>query len=157
MLGLLVMCLPESNNLNFLLKIEKLSLGYIPIKDEQIEELVTRCSKLRALDLKVTSINNVSLTSIIDNLFLTLEELDVSENNSIDFFKLMELTSMPKLRVFNYRQLSNEDLKCLTKEFPHLSINVDDLNIASATNKRIKRKGGFWEITAQELQIFEYY
>ena len=27
-------------------------------------------------------------------------------------------------------------------------------NIATATDKRIKRKGGFWKTTAQELQIF---
>ena len=43
------------------------------------------------------------------------------------------------------------------KEFANLSINVDGLNIATVTNKRIKHKGGFWEITAQELKMFEYY
>ena len=59
------------------------------------------------------------------------------------------------LRKFNFRQLINEDLKCLKKELLHLSINVDDLNIATATNKRIKHKVGFWEITAQELQVFK--
>ena len=133
-----------------------MSLGYIPIRDEQVEELVTRCSNLKSLDLKITSINNISLTSIIDNLFETLEELDVSENRDIDFFKLMEVTSMPKLKILNYRQLSIEETQNLTKEFPHLCINVDDLNIATP-HQRIRRKGGFWEITAQELEIFEHY
>jgi len=134
-------------------KIEKLGIGYLPIRIEQIEVLVTRCNKLTSLDLTTTSINNNCLDCVIEKLFLTLEELDVSENGRIEFFKLVELTSMPKLRVLNYRPLSNDEIKYLKKEFPHLSINENSLNIASPTQK-LKPRGGFWEITAQELQIF---
>ena len=35
----------------------------------------------------------------------------MSENGRIEFFKLVELTSMPKPRVLNYRPLSNDEIK----------------------------------------------
>ena len=41
------------------------------------------------------------------------------------------------------------------KNIPMITEKIP-INVATTTNERIKHKGGFWKITAQELQIFEY-
>ena len=49
--------------------------------DGYIKILVSRCNKIRSLDLaKSGSITNNSLTRIKENLKNTLEELDISQN-----------------------------------------------------------------------------
>ena len=47
----------------------------------------------------------------------------MSENGGLEFFKLVELTSMPKLRVLNYRQLTNDEIK-VTRQILTRNINL---------------------------------
>ena len=86
---------------NLTTKVEKLSLGWErSVKDEHIKTLVQRCWNLSVLNLQCTSITNNSITNIIENLKSTLVELDVTCLN-VGYAKLIELKSMPKLKVLN--------------------------------------------------------
>ena len=60
-------------------------------------------------------IDDIIMTTIIDNLKLTLEELNVLDFGNISYEKLLELESMPKLRLFNYWEKSNTELENLQK------------------------------------------
>ena len=93
--------------------------------DEYIKILVSRCNKIKCLNLaKSRSITNNSLTSIIENLKNTLEELDITWCCKITDTKLLEMRSMPKLKVLNYFKAwdpnNYEDLK---KNLPQLTSN----------------------------------
>lgn len=93
-------------------KIEKLSLAYITediisISDNHVKSLVTRCTRLTELDLRnfiyKESITENSVTYIVKHLDKSLEKLDLGGCRSIKTDKLLELTSMKKLKVFRYK------------------------------------------------------
>ena len=93
--------------------------------DEYINILVSRCNKIKSLDLALSrSITDNSLTSIKENLKNTLEELDICCCDKITDAKLLEMRSMTKLKVLNYFKPWNpknyEDLK---KNLPQLTSN----------------------------------
>ena len=95
-----------------------------------MKDLVERCKKLASLTLgepkwKIILSHTVCdkiMTTIIENLNLTLEELNVSPFGNISYEKLLELKSMPKLRLFNYEETSNKELENLRKYLPYLKI-----------------------------------
>ena len=93
--------------------------------DRYIEILVSRCNKIKSLNLaKSRSITNNSLTSIIENLKYTLEELDITWCGKITDTKLLEMRSMPKLKVLNYfKKWDPNDYKDLKKNLPQLTNN----------------------------------
>ena len=111
-------CHPSKEAVKFLVSnlstnTEKLRLTSEDLSDEDVNILVSRCNKLRVLDLSYCRITKKSLKSIIDNLRYTLEELDVS-TTKIDIADLHQLDSnmMPKLRILNcegdYDEVNNE-------------------------------------------------
>ena len=93
------------------------------VTDASIRILVSRCNKIKSLNLAFNYITDNSLTSIKENLEYTLEELDVSGCQNIPHTKLLKMRSMQKLKVLNYfnpRDCNYEDLK---KNLPPLTNN----------------------------------
>ena len=85
--------------------VEKLALSSNFTTDEHITALVSRCKRITSLNLAYTDLlTDNSLTSIIENLDLTLEELYIScrAGQNITYTKLLEMRSMPKLKALNY-------------------------------------------------------
>ena len=86
--------------------VEKLALASNYPTDEHIIALVSRCKRITSLNLAYTDmLTNNSLTSIMENLKLTLEELYIScraGQQNITFPKFLEMKSMPKLKALNY-------------------------------------------------------
>ena len=72
-----------------------------------------------------TEVTNDSLISIIEYLKQTLWKLDVNRTK-VDFSKLLELRSMPGLRILNCQHLSYEDIEKLRIQLPHLCISSSD-------------------------------
>ena len=82
--------------------IEKLNLQELKsITDRHINTLVLRCKKISVLDLKSTSITDDSLTSIIENLQSTLEELNVGNTYVRNSARIITNGSLPNLISFN--------------------------------------------------------
>ena len=104
--------------------VEKLGLGAFGIdaKDKHIVALVSRCNKITSLNLAFRAmLSDVSLTSIMENLKFTLEELDISRMN-ITYPKLLEMGSMPKLKALNY-YMQQEEYNEIKKTLPQLTRN----------------------------------
>ena len=80
------------------------------------------------LNLSDTNLTATSITSIINHLKQSLEILDICDCFEIDFEKVLELKSMPKLRVLNYGWRSWHTM-ILRKEIPHLEINEEGLGL----------------------------
>ena len=89
-------------------------------KDEHVEKLVKRCTKLTVLNLSDTSITKNSINSIIEHLRPTLEKLDVTYTR-IEFKKLLELKIMSNLKELTCTYDCNDELK---KQMPHLTIRA---------------------------------
>ena len=105
--------------------VEKLSLGASGIQavDKHIAALVLRCKRITSLNLASRiNLTDISLTSIMENLKSTLEELDVSCCENITYAKLLEMRSMPKLRALNY-SMPQKDYEELRKILPQLTNN----------------------------------
>ena len=98
-----------------------------------------------------TSITNNSITHIIENLKPTLEELDVSKT-IMDFSKLIELKSLPKLRVLRCFLKKSEDMESLKLQLPSVNINQEYLKIADSEDSDDSDK--IWDIKAKQLEIF---
>ena len=77
------------------------------------------------LDIDDTEVTNDSLFSIIEYLKETLWKLDVNRSK-VDFSKLLELRSMPGLRILNCQHLSYEDIEKLRIQLPNLCISSSD-------------------------------
>ena len=121
------------------------------LRDQHLECLLPRCTKINKLDLKRTSITEESAIRIAFHLRSTLEELDVSytEIKSI----IPELAAMPKLKVLNCRGiLKPEKIQLLKQQFPNLSINEDYLHFANS-DETFHPRDGFWDIKAQQFQF----
>ena len=85
--------------------VEKLGLGAfcIDAQDKHIDALVSRCNKITSLNLACRNmLTDSSLTSIMENLRYTLEVLDVDYCQNLTNTKLIEMRSMPQLKVLNY-------------------------------------------------------
>lgn len=136
-------------------KLTKLSLCDMEtVKDNYIEILVKRCKGISLMNLRRTSITNASIISIIKNLDNTLEELNVNDND-IDFDKLIEVGSLPKLKVLNCLFLYNfEEIDKLRRQFPHLKINQKTVS-AAAPDLYLQPKNGFWNINATQTNLFQ--
>ena len=110
--------------------IEKIGLALCGTEEESIDGyiqiLVSRCNRIRSIDLALSrSITNNSLTSIKENLKNTLEELDISWCGQITDAKLLEMRSMTKLKVLNYFKAwdHNNNYEDLKKILPQLTSN----------------------------------
>ena len=84
-----------------------------------------RCNWITELDFYCTELSDDSITSVIKYLKQSLEKLDISDCKEISFDKVLELKSMPKLRILNYGFKSWHTM-VLRKKLPHLMINQGD-------------------------------
>jgi hypothetical protein len=136
-------------------KIEKLSLHWLKIvNDEHKVAIVNRCKNLLTLDLAFNSITNLSLNSIVKNLRPALEETDVNFAK-VTFEKVLELGSMEKIRILNFRK-SNP---CETMNLRQLlNVRIDQnfrrLQVADS-NSSAKPKEMFWKIKAKQIPLFQ--
>ena len=105
--------------------IEKVSLASSSsVRDAQIRVLVSECKKIKYLDLSLNSITNHTLINIQKNLKYTLEELDIGECHKITDTKLLQIVSMPKLKVLNcFKLLEYNVYEDLKKNLPQLTYN----------------------------------
>ena len=87
-------------------------------------------------------VSDNSLTSINRNLKNTLEELDVTGCWSITDTKLLEMRSMPKLKVLNYFKKWVRDRNC---NYENLEKNLPQL-----TNTNTLEKWNIWHINTSE-------
>ena len=158
-------------SINFLVKnltpkIEKLGLSELSVNDFHIEVLLSRCNKIKELDLKKTLITQKSVDSIIKHLYTTLEKLDLSytkiQSLQIRQFDVLAwnplesmnpLASMPRLGVLNFRDLDVIVVNILSKRYPHLKINREYFHLANS-DQTFQPREGFWEIKAQQLPLF---
>ena len=131
------------------------------VTDENVKDLVERCKNLTSLTLGKPfwkmglKIEDIIMTTIIDNLKLTLEELNVLDFGNISYEKLLELESMPKLRLFNYWEKSNTELENLQKYLPHLKICQRRVVVA-LPKPDMSSKSKIWEIsTSNNFNCFE--
>jgi hypothetical protein len=109
----------------------KLNLGFQQyVEDKHVNTLVRRCNKITELDLKYSMITNDSVKSIIEHLS-SLEKLDLS-NTNVDFSMLLQLKSIPTLKVLRcgqYKKEDPEEIKNLKLCLPHVRINEEYLHI----------------------------
>ena len=107
--------------------VEKFGLAYCgsgtDAEDRWVKILVSRCNKIKSLNLAWNSISDNSLTSINENLKNTLEELDIGRCLNITNTKILEMRSMPKLKVLNYFMPWNSNYEYLKKNLPQLTNN----------------------------------
>ena len=103
--------------------IEKLNLSKNFLMDNHISMLLSRCTKITALHLGRTSISDISLTTIRENLSRTLEELSLYSIDSFSSDKIIKLNTMPTLRYLNFQVKDEEEIKNLSVNLPRLAIN----------------------------------
>ena len=106
--------------------IEKFGLAYCSLRfadaaDWCIKILVSRCKKIKSLNLAWNFITNKTLTNIKENLKDTLEELDVGMCSNITDSELLEMRSMPKLKILNYFRPLDSNYEDLKKNLPQLT------------------------------------
>ena len=108
--------------------VEKLGLdgpGIQP-EDKHIVALVSRCKKITSLNLAFgRELTGISITSIISNLKLTLEELDIGYCKFITHTKLLDMKVMPKLKTVYYGTGILSKFLELKKRLPQLTRNND--------------------------------
>ena len=139
-----------ANNLH--LNIEKLDL-YINDLDEPcvklITNLVSKCQNLNSLRLNEYTIKDETITAIIKHLNQTLEELEL--NSRATFEKLLELRSIPNLKVFNcyqcylcYSEFKKGEVKTLTNNLPHLIRPINEKTIEFTGTFFSQNQGEVW-------------
>jgi len=117
--------------------------------------LVSRCTELKSLNLCfVKSITDDSVTEIIKYLRPCLEEIDLTLHE-VTFAKILELKTMPKLRILNCRHLENREIEILRKQLPHVIINRKELHIGDSDSVYQEPEEGFFDIKCERLQMFD--
>ena len=139
-------------------RIEKLEICGDYICDQTLQTLFVRCTNLKSFCLKSAyQITNDSVTSIIDNLKHSLEELELPLHtmilHKITPDKLLELKSMPNLRVLNCGVGMENEIEILKNNMPHLTINSRELKIGP--EEIYDPNDGLWEIPQKPLEIFQ--
>ena len=106
-------------------KIKKLDLFYQKeLTDEHGKALVSRCNKITELNIDATRISNLTLMSIIENLKLTLEKLELPGWQDIHYATLIQLKSFSRLRILDCDLTCDCcDYESLRKQLPHVSVN----------------------------------
>ena len=110
---------------NITTNIEKLNLVNHGVDDDQVELLLSRCNKIRALSLDAYIMTDDSLKYIRQYLNLTLEELSLVEDDDISFTGFLELKSMPRLKLLILYHKKDEEIQNLRQHLPHVKILGD--------------------------------
>ena len=130
------------------------------IQDKHVDSLVRRCNNITELDLSRTSITNDSIESIVKNLN-SLEKLNL-RCTKIDFSTILQLKSIPTLKILNYfhgdgyGDGNGEKIKNLKLQLPNITINEEHFDIACST-KEVNGSIDFnwiWEIGAKQQDLF---
>lgn len=130
-------------------KLEKLSLRDVKsIRDKHIKKLVTRCKKLRILDLGGTSIGDESITTIKEKLNPSLEELDVS-HTSINFFNILRLRQIPNLRALHCWHLGPVELSAVKRHLTNVEINDLPMVVADS-EQNFDPEDGIWDVECKQ-------
>ena len=138
---------------NITAKIEKVKIGYSFLENQHIKTLVTRCNKISALSLGSEKFTNDMLTSIIENLNGTLEELFINRFRfSSEFlfqdncFKLIKLKKLKHLY---------HDYSWVPAHVEAYKLHMPDLNFYDCNCIRIARnrpvEHGIWEIKEKQF------
>ena len=109
----------------------KLNLSHqYGIDDFHIKILLSRCSKIKVLTLEANVDDSFltidSFKTIRQYLNLTLEELSVGYYGYKPFTSVLELKSMPRLKILNLncRKEDEEEIQILKQHLPHLMIRT---------------------------------
>ena len=110
-------------------QIMKFDFGYSYFTDEQIQLLVTRCTKIK--ELRVLAHDNITheaVTHIIEHLSNSLEKLVLTGVN-INHRKMFDVKSMPKLKTLGFYRapLRSEDMNHV--EMRELRKKLDDVSV----------------------------
>jgi hypothetical protein len=116
------------DDLEFLAKnispnVVKLNLSHQDVQDDHVKILLSRCNKIKILNLESTFVTKNLLKTIRQYLNLTLEELSMSQFGYTSF---LELKKMPRLKILNV-YANKEDAKIIhnrSKHLPHLMIRT---------------------------------
>ena len=106
--------------------IEKLNLSTSCFINDDVNILLSRCNKIKALSLDARYLNNGSLTNIRQQLSLTLEELSLGSGFvRLSFNDFLELKFMPRLKILNLYNGKEDakEIQNLREHLPHLKIN----------------------------------
>ena len=139
---------------NLTTSVVRLSLNNLnALSDDHVNAVIGRCENLLSLDLGSNSlITHTSITSIIEHLKLTLEELDVSNCQKIRLSSLCYLKSMKRLKVLNC-QRKKQDQDILKSYMPNLIIDQSERLKIAKPNQVYKAKDGFWKIQCKSVQL----
>ena len=100
-------------------------------EDKHLQVLLSRCNKIKELDLSRTSISDNSVPKIVKYLKNTLEKLDIS-NTGISVDKLIEFRAMSRLSVLNIgcKPGQADSIENLRTQISDIKLNLVDFNIA---------------------------
>ena len=138
-------------------KMEKLNLrGLWTIQDHHIKEIITRCKNLTELELRYTQITDKSINTLIEYASENLVRLGVDTYSNVEFFKILELKSMSKLKVLNFygEDLSLDERQSMKKYLAHVSINREPIQIA-CSNQRFQPENGLWDKPVKQIEVFQ--
>ena len=122
----------DDDNIKFLAKnispnIVRLNLNNHDVNNDNVKILL-RCNKIKVLILEATSNgSDDSLKSIRQYLNHTLEEFSMAFYGFLGFTGVLELKSMPRLKILNLYCISKEDdkeVQNLRQHLPHLMIRT---------------------------------
>ena len=113
------------------------------------ESLMSRFKEVHVLG-QCGSITNNTITSIIENLKPTMEELSIRGCN--DITQILELKSMEKLRILNYFERTELETEELKKCLPHFVINQRRVVVAKSI---LSPENGIWEIKCSNSNGFK--
>ena len=116
------------DDLEFLAKnispnVVKLNLSHQDVEDDHVKILLSRCHKIKILNLEFTFVTKDILKTIRQYLYLTLEELSMSQFGSNGF---LQLKKMPRLKILNV-YANKENAKIIhnrSQHLPHLLIRT---------------------------------
>ena len=136
-------------------KIEKLNVAHIGIQEWQIVQLLKRCKNITDLDIKGSFMSEKALLAISENLSQSLFKLRLSNNTVIT---QSFLNSLPKLKyiwreVVRKRNPQHQDGTWIKSQYPQISYNEGNSQIACCAIENFEPKLGFWELKCTVADI----
>ena len=136
-------------------KIEKLNVAEIGIQEWQSVQLLKRCKNITDLDIKGSFMYESVLLAISENLSQSLVKLRLSNNTVIT---QSFLNSLPKLKyiwreVVGKRHPQHQDGTWIKSQYPQISYNEGNSQIACCAIENFEPKLGFWELKCTVAEI----
>ena len=138
--------------------LERLSLGGLDcLSDDHVKVVANRCKKLMEFDLNgANKITNTSIAYIAENL-PELVKLDISFTK-IGINAIIELKSLSNLKMLNCQHLdchvTNGEIESLRSQLPKLTCYQHQRIHVAFPNASIFEQDGFWDISAQQIDLF---